>query len=608
MIPYAIKRRIIDETSITEVVSEYVQLTKKGKSLFGLCPFHNDNHPSMSVSDDVKMFNCFSCNTKGNVIDFVAKYNNINEDQATIMLAKRLGIEINQKQSAAALRAERLIKIMRDATEFYQFYLYNSNEGTIALNYLYNRGIDDQMIKELKIGLAPKEYNFLQLALAKKNHNILDILNLGLIKENAQGEYYDVFRERIIFPIADHLGQIVGFSGRIYTNSNQAKYINSVENEIFHKGNVLYNYHNAISFVRSDDLVYLFEGFMDVIAAKRAGIHNAVATMGTALTLDHIKMLTSLTKNIVLCFDGDSAGIKAMKRSAFLLAKINLIPNAVVLPESLDPDEFLAKYGKEKLMEFLQQNSKNVYYWLYDLAYQKVLPNDLVSLEEFKKEVFEFIKIASQETIKIFFIKKLATQMDVSYKELLEDYEKYNPSSQYDIETMEQVETIKKPKEEINTVIKKKEVKITKGVIIAYNSILKHAINSKERFAIFFEKSSIIDGDIRYPGAELADQYSIFLEIEKYYSQNERLNAQNLSELLSLDEHLKEVAQKILDDKFIDVTKKENFDECLNTIVQFYKRQDNAIIYNRISAEGINSADELVKARDVKIIRKEDEF
>lgn len=609
MIPYQIKRRIVNETSIIEVVSEYVQLKKKGSSMFGLCPFHSDNNPSMSVNDKVKMYNCFSCGAKGNVISFVSKIENITEDQATIKLAKRLGIVIDEKKNAQAIKEERLIKVMDDANTFYKFYLKNSDEGVTALEYLHKRGITDEIIDEFEIGLSSSNRDFLHLALSKNNHNVLDEINLGLVKEDDNDLYYDTFRSRIMFPIKNKFGKTVGFSGRIYTESNQAKYINSSENEIFHKSEILYNYNNAMQSIRQNDCVYLFEGFMDVIAAKRAGISNCVATMGTALTLEHVNMLLSLTKNIILCFDGDSAGIKAMKRSAFMLAKYNNIPNSIVLPDNLDPDEYLNKYGADKLVNYFEVNKKNVYYWLYELAYNKMIPNDLVSVENFKNEVFEFLRITNQESIHSFFFKKLSADLEISVDKLKESFVSVQQQNYEDnYQHKEQPDVITPVPTKVNN---KKQIKITKKIEIAYNSIIKHAIYSKDRFARFFEASTI-ESMIRYPGKELTNQYLILLEFQNYYSTNEFMGIENLHLIFENQKDLLEIALSILNDRLIDHTKQENFDECLASIIQFYNKQDQINAYNEAIANASNKGflekyNEYLKLKEgsVKIIRKE---
>ena len=428
MISKNIRDKVIQNTSIVEVVSGYLPLTRKGNSYFGICPFHDDKNPSMSVSDSVKMFNCFSCNTKGNVITFVSKYENISIDQATIKLAERLGMKISANTSKEALKYERLEKIMDEASNFYSFYLHNSEEGTAAIEYLHKRGINDEIIKKFRIGLAPSLSDGLYQFLIKKGFSELDLIELGLVKQGDNGKIHDVFRVRVMFPLASSSGKIVGFSGRIYTESNQAKYINSNENVIFHKGEVLYNLHNAALPARQANKIYLFEGFMDVIAAYRAGITNGVATMGTALTKEHIQNIFSITKNIVLCFDGDEAGIKAMRRSAKMLSAQNVIPEAVVLPNNLDPDEYIKEYGASQLETYLISKAKPVYYWLYQLAYQKVIKNDISSIENFKHTVFEFLSEINQETIKEHYLNQISLDLGIDIISLRKDYNNYQPS------------------------------------------------------------------------------------------------------------------------------------------------------------------------------------
>lgn len=189
-----------------------------------------------------------------------------------------------------------------------------------------------------------------------------------------------------MFPITNPSGQIVGFSGRIYTKSDQAKYINSVDNAIFHKGQILYHFHEALDAIKKNDKIFLLEGFMDVIACMKAGINYGVATMGTALTSEHIKLILSATKNIVLFFDGDGAGINAMKKSCGILAGYGILPKAIVLPNNLDPDEYVKNFGVEKFLKYITENEKSAYQWLYDLALKNYIKGDLESTEKFKKK------------------------------------------------------------------------------------------------------------------------------------------------------------------------------------------------------------------------------
>lgn len=603
MISRDIKQQIINQTNIVEVVGEVVKLTKKGSSYFGLCPFHNDNNPSMSVNNEKRMFNCFSCNTKGNVIYFMSRFHNITEDQATIALAKRLGIEISEASTKEAIKQERLLKVMNEATNFYQYYLNNTEEGIKAKEYLNNRGINDTLIKSLRIGLSPSERNYLNLALKQKNISELDQVELGLVKIDDKNNANDIFRTRIMFPIDNSAGQVVGFSGRIYTESNQAKYINSSDNAIFHKGQILYNFHNATPFIRQNDKVIIYEGFMDVIASLKVGINYAVATMGTALTTDHIKMILNLTKNITLCFDGDSAGINAMKRSAMMFSSVGIIPKAIVLPNGMDPDEYLKTFGEEALHNYYQANEKNVYYWLYDLAKRSFIKGDLESTEKFKKEVFEFIRFSKQNTIIEYFIKLLSEEIDVSIDTLMKDFGR----ADYQMNITPDNVVVK----EQEPVVKTKPVTIKKKVFIAYDKIVKHMIFSKDRYFDFIndiENKSYID-------VSLSIYFEIIKKIEEYYAENEVIDEIDFKNMCqSLDEannttKYTEFAEKVLYNTIANVSDVNEFKQCVVTLKQCYNDLNSRKLYNKaVSSYEIDAIKnfEDLKKDFVKIETKED--
>ena len=317
MLSKTIINKVINETDIVEVISKYVRCNRR-VSMFGLCPFMTiktrrcrfrakSKCSTVSVAipkarhrfcGEVRKLNLKKCHQK----------NLPNGWESKSIIAK----------TAEELQNEKRYQIMEEATRF-EFYLHNSKEGQVALEYLTNRGITEEMIKRFRIGLAPSEMNYLHLALKEKQVDFLDQVELGLVRENKETGPYDLFRSRIIFPLSDAYGRVVGFSGRVYLpGDNNTKYMNSPESSFFHKSNLLYNLHQATLHAKRIDKIFLFEGFMDVLAADSAGIKNGVATMGTALTKEHIATLLSITKNIVLCFDGDQAGITATKRAAEL--------------------------------------------------------------------------------------------------------------------------------------------------------------------------------------------------------------------------------------------------------------------------------------------------
>lgn len=603
MIPQHIKKQIIDQTNIVEVVGEVVSLTKKGSSYFGLCPFHDDKHPSMSVNNEKKMFNCFSCNTKGNVIFFFSKFHHLTEDQATIQLAKRLGIEISEQTSKEALQQERLFKTMKEATNFYHFYLNNSQEGLIAKNYLRERGINDSLIETLQIGLASSERDYLYQALMGKNCPELDQVELGLIKLDAHNHAYDVFRQRIIFPVTNPSGQIVGFSGRIYQPSDQAKYINSVDNAIFHKGQILYHFYEALSEIRKQDKVMLLEGFMDVIACIKAGIGYGVATMGTALTKEHIQLLLGVTKNIVLCFDGDDAGIHAMKRSASLLARYGILPKAIVLPNHLDPDEYARKHGNAALLSYIEHNEKSVYDWLYDLAVQNTVLNDLESMEKLKKNVFEFLRFSKQNTIVEHFLKKLAIDLDVSVETLKQDF---GTLSTY-IPEIETEAVIPKVEKTFST----KSIEIKKKAFRAYDVVIRHMIESKKKFLTFNEKFE----NTFYIDNRLSIYFDFIKKMGIYFAENDEMDEEDfmmLATSLDTSSELKSYtafAKRILMDTMVNVNDNTEFEQCLKTIEDCVHELSQASLYNKAMGSK-NNEDiqkfETIRKRQVKIVSGED--
>lgn len=502
--------QVIEQADIVEIVGEVVSLKPKGNDFWGLCPFHPDKNPSMSVTRKLKIFKCFSCGTGGNVIQFYSKYNNISYSQATVELAKKIGIEVSESFSKDAENKTRLYKIMKEANNFYRFYLNNSVESKEAYEYLNNRYINKDIIEQFEIGLAPNSMNSLNLVL--KQQNILDIdqIELGLVNQNDKG-VYDIFRQRIMFPIHDHNGNVVGFSGRIYqkTSKDESKYVNSKETPIFHKGNILYNFHRASKIARGLDCIYLFEGFMDVIAAYKADVRNAIATMGTALTNEHARAILSVTNNIVLCFDGDSAGIKALIRSASVFSDFNIIPKAIILPDNLDPDEFLNKYGKDNLNKILIDSPKNAYDVLYDYYLSALNKNDINSIENFKKNIFNFLSFVHLETSVNFYLKKIADELSIADDLIIKDFRKYNRGN-YKHRDNNTVEISQPVSETKNKSIKQK-----------YYKSLDQIIGSILTSSFFMNKYDDEMGNKReYLGIiELQTYCGIINELRNYYKQ-----------------------------------------------------------------------------------------
>lgn len=349
---------IKNKVDIVELVSEYVPLTQKGRNYFGVCPFHDDHSPSMSVSKDKQIYTCFSCGATGNVFKFLMDYKHIDFKEALHQLGDRAGVKVVGSRPTKIDTNKKLYDIYDYATKIYQNNLFTSF-GKEAKEYLNKRGINDEVIKEFQIGLALKEKDYLSKIVIKKGFNPKDAVNIGLLRENSYG-YSDLYINRIMFPLSNNKGDIVGFNGRVYKKRDEnAKYINTRETIIFKKGKLLYNYSKAERETRIQKKLIIVEGHIDAIRLWSIGVKNVVATQGTAFTKEQAELAMKLSKNIILCFDGDDAGSKATMAASNELIKLGANVKIIRLDERLDPDEFILKYKKERFINVLN-NPMNV--------------------------------------------------------------------------------------------------------------------------------------------------------------------------------------------------------------------------------------------------------
>lgn len=343
---------------IVDVISNYVKLTPHGKNYFGVCPFHNDSNPSMSVSKEKQIYKCFSCGECGNVFTFIQKYENVSFIEAVKIVANIEGITLDVNiQKKDNDKYKNLYEIYELSLKLYQNNI-NTKLGLNAKSYLLSRQIDDEIIKEFNIGLALKKKNLLTDLLINKGYNYEELIDSGLVSKNDYG-YNDIYNDRIMFPLHNLEGKVIGYSGRIYESNSDSKYINTKETKIFKKGEILYNYHRAKDYIRQKDEVIIVEGFLDVIRLYTVGIKNVVAMMGTAVTSKQANLIKRLSKNVILMFDGDSAGEKATESASKELLNIGVTPKVVRLEENLDPDEYILKYGQNKIIGKLE-NPKSI--------------------------------------------------------------------------------------------------------------------------------------------------------------------------------------------------------------------------------------------------------
>lgn len=340
-----------DRASIVQVVNEYVPLTKRGHNHVGLCPFHSEKTPSFTVNEEKKIFYCFGCNATGNVITFLMKKDGLAFPEAVRALASRYGITINESKRDVPDEREQIYAALRAASEYFSGML-KASAGDPAKEYLKSRGLTGELAKRFHIGYAPNKWDGLLNFLKGRGIGIEAALKAGLLVKKDKGPgHYDRFRNRVIFPITDVRGRIIGFGGRAMDDKSLPKYLNSPESPVFKKGETLFGLAQAKEAVSKEGYVLVVEGYFDLVALHRHGFVNSVATMGTALTTDHIRTLKGYTSSIYALFDSDDAGKKAALRGLNLFLNEDISCRAVLLSQGKDPDEFLKLAGPDALRE-----------------------------------------------------------------------------------------------------------------------------------------------------------------------------------------------------------------------------------------------------------------
>lgn len=480
---------IRSKVDIVELISEYLPLSKKGQYYWGVCPFHNDKNPSMSVDTKRQTYNCWSCHSSGNVFTFLQNIESISFAEALKRLADKVGIEISGSNKTYDKVNEKFYEMYDLTAKFYELML-NTSKGDNAKKYLQGRLINDEIIKEFGIGLSLNDRNKLLEYLKEKKYDINTMEDIGLINGN-----YDTFINRIMFPIHDRFGRVVGFSGRIYDKSDQAKYINTKETRIFKKSQLLYNYHRCKESVRINKYVIVTEGFMDVIRLGTIGIKNVVALMGTAMTPEHVSMLKKLSLTVYLCLDGDSAGINAMLSCGEVLEKAGITVKMIALTDGLDPDTYIVEHGKERFFGLVEKALNYSDYKIERLKHGVNFDSDL-ELSNYVNTVIKETSLIEDEVRREIILKKLALETNLSYNTL---EKKLNENS-----------LIKENLPVINTPSKKKMDRYNKALVefIYYMLLDSKVIKIYEEKELYFANQNT-----RYLASEIAYYYHKYGDI-----------------------------------------------------------------------------------------------
>ncbi|WP_457802895.1 DNA primase [Staphylococcus aureus] len=526
-IDQSIINEIKDKTDILDLVSEYVKLEKRGRNYIGLCPFHDEKTPSFTVSEDKQICHCFGCKKGGNVFQFTQEIKDISFVEAVKELGDRVNvavdIEATQSNSNVQIASDdlQMIEMHELIQEFYYYALTKTVEGEQALTYLQERGFTDALIKERGIGFAPDSSHFCHDFLQKKGYDIELAYEAGLLSRNEENfSYYDRFRNRIMFPLKNAQGRIVGYSGRTYTGQ-EPKYLNSPETPIFQKRKLLYNLDKARKSIRKLDEIVLLEGFMDVIKSDTAGLKNVVATMGTQLSDEHITFMRKLTSNITLMFDGDFAGSEATLKTGQNLLQQGLNVFVIQLPSGMDPDEYIGKYGNDAFTAFVKNDKKSFAHYKVSILKDEIAHNDL-SYERYLKELSHDISLMKSSILQQKALNDVAPFFNVSPEQLANEIQ-FNqaPANYY-------------PEDEYGGYIEPEPIGMAQFDNLsrqekAERAFLKHLMRDKDTFLNYYEsvdKDNFTNQHFKY----------VFEVLHDFYAENDQYNISDAVQYVNSNE------------------------------------------------------------------------
>lgn len=420
--------QVREATEIVDLIGEHVRLRKRGRNYFGLCPFHNERTPSFSVFEEKGIFKCFGCGKAGDAFSFVMFLENLSFPEAVEKLAKRanidLGPELTEDEKAHQGHRESVHAALTEAARWY-YRMLRSVAGGPAMEYLAERGLEEETMKLFGLGFAPDRPGQLREYLNEKGYDDRTLEDAGIVATSNRGEYYERFRGRIIFPVFSPTGKIVGFGGRILPHSGKdlAKYINSPDTEVYHKSHILYGLYQAKDAIRRKKFALLVEGYADVISVFQAGFENVVAASGTSLTTDQLNLLRRYTTNVVLLFDADQAGRNAAMRGIELAIQAGFDVNIVVLPPGEDPDSFVRTKGPEAFEQALEHRQSFIETKAQWFKEQGSF-NDPTQLAAAVRSIVETVAHVPDAIKRAFFLQKLAERFHLSEQLLTIELEK----------------------------------------------------------------------------------------------------------------------------------------------------------------------------------------
>ncbi len=423
MIDYSTIQRIIDTAEITEVIQDFVNLKKRGVNYLGLCPFHNEKTPSFTVSPSKGIYKCFGCGKGGNAVNFIMEHEHLSYPESLKYLAKKYNIEVVEKELTAEEiqqqnERDSLLIVTKFANSYFQEKLHKNTDGrAIGLSYFKERGFREEIIKKFELGYSLDVKDAFTIAAKEAGYKIDFIEKAGLTIVNENGKF-DRFRGRVIFPIHGLSGNVIGFGGRILKkDAKAAKYLNSPESDIYHKSRLLYGMFFAKKSITQLDKCYLVEGYTDVISMHQSGIENVVASSGTSLTVEQIRLIKRFTPNVTIIYDGAAAGIKASLRGIDLVLEQGLNVRVLLLPEGEDPDSFAKSKSSGELIEFIEQNEEDFITFKTRLLFNEA-KNDPVKKANLISDIVRSIAVIPEIIIRTVYIKECSNILEIDEKVL----------------------------------------------------------------------------------------------------------------------------------------------------------------------------------------------
>ena len=559
---------ILERADIVDIISDYLSLKQRGKNYLAVCPFHDDHSPSLVVSRERQIFNCFTCRTGGNVFTFVMKYENVGFVEAVKIVADKIGYNLNiSDYTDHSLHNKDDYEIMDFAKKYYLNNIF-TEQGVKARKYLENRGIDEAIIREFNIGLSLSDKDTLYKVLSNKKYDLDKIANLGLVNKVGL-DMYDVFTNRIMIPIEDLKGQVVGFTGRIFNNeTDTAKYMNTKETEIFKKGHILFNYHNARKSIRDAKEVVVVEGNMDAITLSAKGIKNVVALMGVALSTEQINVLKKLKVPVILMLDNDSAGMDATVKNGELLQSAQIDTRVVRLTGAKDPDEYIRLKGVNALKDNIKHALKYIDFKLEYLKNNKNL-NNMEDLIEYVKEVIFSLNSADDLT-KELVISKISKDYEIDAEILKQELK--NDMVNKTKKVMTDTRQVDKPR------LSKYDIAVSK-ILFSMMCDPTYITIYKNRLGYFKEKK----------------ERTLVSEIVYYINVHNNINLAYFITYVMPQEDLSEYVNEIINLNSNTVVSLEEFNSCVDVVLEILKKDEIKELKEKIKKElDVNKKVELI--------------